>query len=83
MVYRKVDGRDKTEYHIPLTSGEKRLCCDDRSWMVFHLLEDAEECDEEIKAIHHEADAHQTDERNLVVAEEVANAALRSVYAVR
>ena len=45
MVYRKVDGRDKTEYHIPLTSGEKRLCCDDRSWMVFHLLEDAEECD--------------------------------------
>ena len=60
-----------------------RLCGNHRGGVILHLLEDAEECDEEIKAIHHEADAHQTDERNLVVAEEVANAALRSVYAVR
>ena len=58
-------------------------CSQHRRRVIFHLLEDAEKRDEEVEAIHHQADAHQTDERNLVVAEEVAHATLRSVYAVR
>lgn len=54
-----------------------------RSWVVFHLLEDAEERDEEVEAIHHQTDAHQADERHLVVTQRIANTTFETVDAVR
>ena len=51
--------------------------------MILHLLEDAEKRDEEVEAIHHQTDAHQTDERDLVVAQRIADATLETVDPVR
>ena len=58
------------------------LCGKQRSRVIFDLLEYPEEGDEEIGAVHHQADAHETYEHELVVTELVADAAFRSIDAV-
>lgn len=57
-------------------------CSQHRRRVIFHLLEDAEKRDEEVEAIHHQADAHQTDERDLVIAQCIADATLETVDSV-
>ena len=50
--------------------------------MILHLLEDTEERDEEIEAVHQQANAHQTDERDLVITEGVAYATFQPIDAM-
>lgn len=53
-----------------------------RGRMVFHLLENAEQRNEEVEAIHHQTDTHQTDERYLVITQCIAHAAFEAIDAV-
>ena len=50
--------------------------------MILHLLEDTEERDEEIEAVHQQANAHQTDERDLVITEGIAYATFQPIDAM-
>ena len=60
-----------------------RLCCNGRGWVILHLLENAEKCDEKVEAIHHEPDANKTDEGDLVVTERIADVTFDTIDAIR
>ena len=42
-------------------------------WVVLDLLEDSVEADDEVETVHDETDAHETDQRNLVVAQSASD----------